>query len=120
MLGLLAETALRSMALGAFACLGLKLMRVRHPQLQMTVWTVVLLVSLTMPILTPWMTIPLPLAAPRTVKITWIELPGITNQIQRRSERADVAAPPPDSATRRPPFEANGNRGRSVFTSISS
>jgi hypothetical protein len=103
MLGLLAETALRSMALGAFACLGLKLMRVRHPQLQMTVWTVVLLVSLTMPILTPWMTIPLPLAAPRTVKITWIELPGITDQIQRRSERADVAAPPPDSATPAPP-----------------
>jgi hypothetical protein len=103
MLALLAEAALRSMALGAFARLGLKLMRVRHPQLKMTVWTVVLLVSLTMPILTPWMTISLPRAAPRTVKITWIELPGITDQIPRRSERADVAAPPLDSAAPAPP-----------------
>jgi hypothetical protein len=103
MLALLAEAALRSMALGAFARLGLKLMQVRHPQLKMTVWTVVLLVSLSMPILMPWMTIPLPPAAPRTIKITWIELPGITDQIPRRSERADVAAPPPDSAAPAPP-----------------
>jgi hypothetical protein len=107
MLWLLAEAALRSMTLGAFAWLGLKLMKVRHPQLQMTVWTVVLLISLTMPILTPWMTIPLPPAAPRTVKIIWIELPGITDQMPQPSEDVDVAAPStspsPDSATPAPP-----------------
>jgi BlaR1 peptidase M56 len=103
MLALLAEAALRSMALGAFAWLGLQFLRVHHPQLQMTVWTVVLLVSLTMPILTPWMTIPLPPAAPRTVKITWIELPGITDQIPQLPERADVALPAPDSAAPAPP-----------------
>lgn len=98
MLALLAEAALRSIALGALAWLGLQFLRVRHPQLQMTVWTVVLLVSLTMPILTPWMTIRLPPAVPRTVKIIWIELPGITDQIPLLPERADVALPAPDSA----------------------
>jgi beta-lactamase regulating signal transducer with metallopeptidase domain len=104
MLALLAEAALRSTALGAFAWLGLKLMRVRHPQLQMTVWTVVLLISLTMPILMPCMTIPLPPAVPRTVKITWIELPGITDQMPQKSEHIDVATPPPpDNAAPAPP-----------------
>ena len=104
MLSLLAEAALRSMALGGVAWLGLKLLRVRHPHLQMTAWTMVLLVSLAMPMLTPWMrvTIPLPPAPPSTVKITWTELPGITTQMPQRVERAG-SAPTPDRTVAAPP-----------------
>jgi len=99
MVELLAEAALRSMALGAFAWLALKLLRARHPQLKMTVWTVVLLAAMTMPILMPWMkvTIPVPSGPPPTVRITWIDLPGVTPQTA--PARFDVVAPPPDIDT---------------------
>ena len=94
MLGLLAEAALRAMALGAFAWLGLKVMRVHHPRLQMTAWTVVLVISLAMPILVPWMQVSIqtPPAPPSTVKITWTDLPGITTDMRQRPERVGIAA----------------------------
>jgi beta-lactamase regulating signal transducer with metallopeptidase domain len=60
MLEIIAESALRSIALGCAAWLGMKLMRVRNPHLQMTVWTVALVVSMTMPLLTPWMRVTIP------------------------------------------------------------
>jgi hypothetical protein len=91
MLQLLAESALRSILLGAAALLGLKILRVRHPQLQMTAWTVVLFVSLAMPILAPRMKVTLPIS-PSSVpleKITWIELPGInTHKLQQEVQQA--------------------------------
>ena len=62
MLELLAESALRSVLLGDAASLGLKVLRVRHPQLQITAWTVVLFVSLAIPILAPWMKVTLPIS----------------------------------------------------------
>jgi hypothetical protein len=40
MLELLAESALRSVLLGVAASLGLKILRVRHRQLQITAWTI--------------------------------------------------------------------------------
>jgi len=100
MVELLAEAALRSAAFGIFAWIGLALMRARHPQLKMTVWTVVLLASVMMPIVMPWMkvTIPRPSAAPPTVRITWIDLPGVTTPTAPRPVRADVVAPPDVSA----------------------
>jgi hypothetical protein len=73
MLELLADSALRSIVLGGGVWLGLALLRVRSPRLQMTAWTVVLAASLAMPVLTPWMRITLPADPPqsRLVKIAW-------------------------------------------------
>jgi BlaR1 peptidase M56 len=52
MLTILAEAALRSFVLGSVVWLGLKLFRVRNPHVQMAAWIVVLIASLTMPLLT--------------------------------------------------------------------
>jgi hypothetical protein len=56
MLALLLESALRLLALGGVVWLGLKLLRVRNPHAQMTAWTVVLLASLSMPVLMRFVT----------------------------------------------------------------
>jgi hypothetical protein len=109
MLAFLAEAALRSMALGIVAWLALKLMRLRHPHLQMTVWTAVLVISVTMPILMPWMklTIPRPPAAPTTVRVTWVDLPGVTTQPPLRQAHVGVpAAPAQVSAATAPSFRS--------------
>jgi BlaR1 peptidase M56/uncharacterized protein DUF3471 len=73
MLALLPEAALRSLALGAAAWLMLKLLRVRNPHAQMTVWTVVLIASLTMPALMRRVTVTLPAGTPasRLTNILW-------------------------------------------------
>jgi hypothetical protein len=99
MLELLAESALRSILLGAAASLGLKVLRVRHPQLQMTAWTVVLFVSLAMPILAPRMKVTLPISpSPAPLeKITWIELPGINTHKLQQAKHTAFAAPQPES-----------------------
>jgi beta-lactamase regulating signal transducer with metallopeptidase domain len=60
MLAHLADAALRSAALAAVARLGVVLLRLRQPQLQMTVWTAVLVVAMAMPGLTPWMRLMVP------------------------------------------------------------
>jgi hypothetical protein len=49
MLALLAESALRSLLLGGAVWVGLKLLRVKNPHVQMTAWTMVLVASLAMP-----------------------------------------------------------------------
>lgn len=64
MLGLLLESALRLLALGGIVWLGLKLFRVRNPHVQMTAWTVVLLASLSMPLLMRCVTVTIPAPAP--------------------------------------------------------
>jgi hypothetical protein len=71
MLGLLADAALRLIVLGGTAWLSLTLLRVRNPQLCMTAWSVVLIVLMAMPVLTPWMrvTIPSDEASARLAKI---------------------------------------------------
>ena len=45
MLDVLLESALRSLALGGAVWLGLRLLRVRNPHVNMTAWTVVLAAS---------------------------------------------------------------------------
>jgi hypothetical protein len=55
MLAQLAEAAIRSFALGVVAWLGITILCVCNPQIRMTIWTVVLAVSVAMPALTPWM-----------------------------------------------------------------
>jgi BlaR1 peptidase M56/Domain of unknown function (DUF3471) len=73
MLALLIESALRLLLLGGAVWLGLKLFRVRNPHVQMTVWSVVLIASLAMPLLMRWVTVPLPAspAPPQLAKIVW-------------------------------------------------
>jgi hypothetical protein len=57
MLAILAESALRSLLLGGIVWVGLNLLRVRNPHVQMTSWAMVLLASLSMPLLMHWTTI---------------------------------------------------------------
>ena len=72
MLALLAESALRSLLLGAAVWLGLKLFRARNPHVQMTAWTLVLVASLAMPALMRLVTVTLPDAPPAPLaQIMW-------------------------------------------------
>ena len=54
MLAILAESALRSLLLGGIVWMGLNLLRVRNPHVHMTSWAMVLLASLSMPLLMHW------------------------------------------------------------------
>jgi beta-lactamase regulating signal transducer with metallopeptidase domain len=67
MLELLLESALRLLALGGIVWLILKLPRFRNPQVQMTAWTVVLLASLSMPVLMRFATVTIPVVPPLAV-----------------------------------------------------
>jgi beta-lactamase regulating signal transducer with metallopeptidase domain len=62
-LAILAESALRSLLLGGVVWIGLKLLRVRNPHVHMTSWIIVLVASLSMPILMRWTTVTLSLQA---------------------------------------------------------
>ena len=54
MLTILAESALRSLILGGVVWIGLNLLRLRNPHVQMTSWVMVLIASLSMPLLMHW------------------------------------------------------------------
>jgi len=57
MLAILAESALRSLLLGSVVWIGLNLLRVRNPHVHMTSWVMVLMASLSMPLLMHWTTV---------------------------------------------------------------
>jgi hypothetical protein len=57
MLAVLAESALRSFILGGAVWIGLNLLRVRNPRVHMMSWAMVLMASLSMPLLMHWMTV---------------------------------------------------------------
>ncbi len=72
MLAILAESALRSLLLGSVVWIGLNLLRVRNPHVHMTSWVMVLVASLSMPLLMHWTTVSitldaLPVPAPEPV-----------------------------------------------------
>jgi beta-lactamase regulating signal transducer with metallopeptidase domain len=72
MLAILAESALRCLVLASVVWAGLHLLRVRNPHLQMTSWLIVLIASLSMPLLMHWtrLTItldPLPVSMPENL-----------------------------------------------------
>ena len=72
MLAILAESALRSLLLGSAVWVGLSLLRLRNPHVHMTAWVLVLLASLSMPLLMHWTTVTitldaLPVPAPETL-----------------------------------------------------
>jgi hypothetical protein len=69
MLWLLVDAALRALMLGAAVWLGLKLLRVRNPEVELTAWTIVLAVALAMPLLVriAVVTVPARLPVPASV-----------------------------------------------------
>jgi hypothetical protein len=103
MLAVLAESALRSMALGGAVWLALKLLRLRDPQVQMTAWTVVLLASLAMPLLMHRVTLTLPATAP-PLDLARIELPGFAGLLSGGGGEPDLAeaAVPPSAVVSSP------------------
>jgi len=100
MLEILAESALRSVALGCAAWLGMKLTRVRNQHLQMMIWTVVLVVSMAMPMLTPWMrvTIPADQMPVRLPLIMSADVSLIAPPVLPRAQDSWVAASPANVA----------------------
>ena len=80
MLTILAESALRSLLLGGVVWIGLNLLRSRNPHVHMTSWAMVLVASLSMPLLMHWATVtvtldPLPLPAAETLWPSRLALP---------------------------------------------
>jgi hypothetical protein len=72
MLAILAESALRSLVLGGVVWVGLKVLRIRDPHAEMTSWVMVLVASLSMPLLMHWATVTitvdaLPVPAPENL-----------------------------------------------------
>jgi beta-lactamase regulating signal transducer with metallopeptidase domain len=63
MLTILAESALRSLLLGSVVWIGLNLLRLRNPHVHMTSWVMVLVASLSMPLLMHWTTVSIPVDA---------------------------------------------------------
>jgi len=57
MLAILAEAALRVLVLGTLVWLGLHLLRIHNPNAHMTAWVMVLIASLSMPLLMHWTTV---------------------------------------------------------------
>jgi beta-lactamase regulating signal transducer with metallopeptidase domain len=104
MLGLLADAALRSIVLGGVAWLGLTALRARNPHLRMTAWSVVLIISMAMPALTPWMriTIPADEASVPLVKIEWTDVPGIAPSAPTPAARSAAAASEMDAVAPAP------------------
>jgi beta-lactamase regulating signal transducer with metallopeptidase domain len=102
MLVQLLEAAFRSFALGGAVWLILRFLRVHNPQVRMTAWTVVLMVSLSMPVLMHWATVTIP-----TVTIlTQSSLPDA------------VIAPIPATTTARPTVQVTESPSEIVGLSL--
>jgi hypothetical protein len=87
----LLEAAFRSFALGGAVWLILRFLRVQNPQVRMTAWTVVLMVSLSMPVLMHWATVTIPTAATTAITrgrivggIKWISLRKVLIDVRRK------------------------------------
>lgn len=94
MLAILAESALRSLLLGSIVWVGLNLLRARNPHVQMTCWVMVLVASLSMPLLMRWTTVSvtldaLPVSTPENLWPAMSQLP----ESLRASLPPDVSAP---------------------------
>lgn len=97
MLAILAESALRSLVLGSVVWIGLNLLRVRNPHAHMTCWVVVLVASLSMPLLMHWTMVSitvdaLPVQAPEALWPAGNPLAGALTETQPLDPPASVAA----------------------------
>ena len=93
-LAILADSALRSLILGSVVWIGLNLLRVNNPHVHMTSWVMVLVASLSMPLLMHWATVSvtvdaLPLPAPEALWPAGSPLPEPLNP----SLPSDLAMP---------------------------
>jgi len=104
MLAILAESALRSLIMGSVVWVGLNLLRVRNPHVHMTSWVIVLVASLSMPLLMHWTTVtitldPLPVPTPEnlwpasgslseSVRSSLPSEPGIAGPVRRANGEA--------------------------------
>lgn len=101
MLATLAEAAARSLVLGSVVWIGLHLLRIRNPHAQMTSWIMVLLASLSMPVLMHWTTVtitlmPLPVPALENV---WPAGASLRQSLQAALPSGlDIAAATPGKA----------------------
>lgn len=78
MLEALLGAALRTLLLALLVELGLRILRVRHPQLLLAAWTAVLMASLAMPVLQRYalITVPLPIPVAVDLPLSFADLPG--------------------------------------------
>lgn len=86
MLAILAESALRSLILGSVVWIGLNLLRVRNPNLHMTCWTMVLVASLSMPLLMHWTTV--------TVTVDALPMPAAEHLWSAKNPLTDTSPEP--------------------------
>jgi hypothetical protein len=129
-LALLAESALRSLLLGAAVWLVLRCLRVRNPQAHMTAWTVVLIASLLMPVLMRSLSVPLPSTPSRLTHVIWAAAPMRADAAASWQEapaswpEATPPAAPPESGpslkSTAPPAPAAGLRAGEVAPMASS
>src|SRR5258705_3605654 len=87
MLAILAESALRSLLLGSVVWVGLNLLRIRNPHMHMTSWVMVLVASLSMPLLMHWTTMtitldPLPVPTPENLWSAKSPLPELPEPLR--------------------------------------
>ena len=106
MLAILAESALRSLLLGGVVWIGLNLMRVRNPHVHMTCWAMVLVASLSMPLLMHWTTVTVTVNALPVPAAEHFWPPAAHGAARRRSRCTTCSrqrrACPPLSAARMP------------------
>jgi len=95
MLAILAESALRALLLGGVVWIGLNLMRVRNPHVHMTCWAMVLVASLSMPLLMRWTTVSCGALAAKPGMLRDVGHANGSNPIKRRP-----ALSPPDRRQR--------------------
>ncbi len=122
MLALLVESALRSLILGVAVWLGLKLFRLRNPQLQMMAWMVVLFASLSMPLLMRGLVVTAP-APQQLVDIPRLPPERIADALTSAYLQPEVpmfAAPAPQGDAQPPPRAAAhaGTNWRNLATGI--
>jgi hypothetical protein len=113
MLEALLGAALRTLLLACLVELGLRLLRVRHPQLLLAAWTAVLMASLAMPVLQRYalITVPVPISIPVAVDqpLSLADLPGGETAAMAAVggvTPADAAAPAPSEPAWRLPLTA--------------
>jgi bla regulator protein blaR1 len=118
----LLEAALRSFALGGAVWLGLRFLRLHNPQTRMTAWTVVLMASLSMPVLMHWATVSVPIYSPTTsdaaIAPASLATPSPAPPTELPPEK--MSSPPaPDSAGAAAQFPGSyGATRRAVITAI--
>ena len=119
MLAILAESALRSFLLGSIVWVGLNLLRMQNPHVQMTSWAMVLIASLSMPLLIHWMTVTItlePSAVPTPEKLwpSGIPLPEPLSS----SIPSDLRNPQHGRWRKRSSHQLVGRRGGNLFIGL--